>query len=531
MKPSRVKLVSFAISAFLVVSCEKAPRPGNSSSVPGDQKQSVSAGKIQWFEGTVDEAFEFARVQGKPIYLYWGAEWCPPCHAIKATVFRSAEFIARSQLFVPVYLDGDNENAQAIGEKFGVLGYPTMIVFDQDGVELTRIPGGIDIQAYANILDLTLQNLAPVSQLIDGIVSGGKALDEDQCRLLAYYAWNQNPDLIDKYEETALYRYVYDACPDSLTVERSLLYMSYLDALIDAAENAETENSLSDAQIAEATAIVNTMLDQPRLVRANLFAVIFNAARMTRALTEQDSDDRAVMTAGFTAALNALAAAESVFKRERVYTVLGKLYLEQIDDTEAELSSGLQQEIEAMVAWADASTTDPFERQAVMNAAFNVLFRAGMSDVARPLILAEIESARQPYYFMTSMAEIEQDAGNYDEAVRWLRQAYDASTGPATRFQWGYYYVAGLLEMTPEDADLIRAATVSVIRELENGSGFYQRPKAQLRRLERSLLDWSEETDQGSVIAAIHDDVMLVCDNFSDQQESFETCRTFLDSA
>jgi hypothetical protein len=85
--------------------------------------------------------------------------------------------------------------------------------------------------------------------------------------------------------------------------------------------------------------------------------------------------------------------------------------------------------------------------------------------------------------------------------------------------------------MTPEDTDLIRAATVSVIRELENGSGFYQRPKAQLRRLERRLLDWSEETDQGGVIAAIHDDVMLVCDKFSDQQESFETCQTFLDSA
>ena len=50
-------------------------------------------------------------------------------------------------MFIPVYLDGDDENAQANGERFAVLGYPTMIVFDADGTELTRIPNGIDIQA------------------------------------------------------------------------------------------------------------------------------------------------------------------------------------------------------------------------------------------------------------------------------------------------------------------------------------------------------------------------------------------------
>ena len=54
------------------------------------------------------------------------------CHAISATVFKSPEFLERSKLFVPVYLDGDTENAQAYGEKFSVRGYPTMIVFDSD---------------------------------------------------------------------------------------------------------------------------------------------------------------------------------------------------------------------------------------------------------------------------------------------------------------------------------------------------------------------------------------------------------------
>jgi len=191
----------------------------------------------------------------------------------------------------------------------------------------------------------------------------------------------------------------------------------------------------------------------------------------------------------------------------------------------------LQDEIRAVVAWADETTPDPYERQDIINAASNVLSRAGMHDVAKPLLLAELDKSKQPYYFMLGLADIEQEAGNYEEAVAWLKKAYDASTGPATRFQWGYYYLAGLLEMTPDNSELIRSATIDVIRELEAGSGFYQRPKAQLGRLEQKLLDWSEETDKEDVIVEIRADVLAVCGNFSDQEGSFETCQSFLDTA
>ncbi len=43
-----------------------------------------------------------------------------------------------------VYLDGDEEGAQAWGERFGVRGYPTLIVLDPQRNELTRVAGGND---------------------------------------------------------------------------------------------------------------------------------------------------------------------------------------------------------------------------------------------------------------------------------------------------------------------------------------------------------------------------------------------------
>ena len=117
---------------------------------------------IDWYAGGVEAAFAAAKASSKPLFLYWGAQWCPPCAQIKATIFSRREFQQRSRLFVPVYLDGDTPGAQKYGEMFGVVGYPTMIVFRADGTEITRLPGGVDIARYARILDLAIAAAKPV---------------------------------------------------------------------------------------------------------------------------------------------------------------------------------------------------------------------------------------------------------------------------------------------------------------------------------------------------------------------------------
>lgn len=528
MAKLRTGALAMIAAIFLLISCSKAPQTTDTEVVE-DETSSVDT--IQWFDGAVDEAFAVAKAEGKPIYLYWGAEWCPPCHAIKATVFSSPEFITRSHLFVAVYIDGDSENAQAEGEKFGLLGYPTMIVFDSDGIELTRIPGGIDIQAYANILDLTLDKVAPVSDLVNSLANEGTKLSEKECRLLAYNSWGQNPEVLEELDEVELFRSIYDACPAALQPERSIAYMQYFDALLDSLDTELVESTLSAQQIEEASDVVYGILGDYSLIRANIFSVILDAANITSALTEKDTAERQKMMESFRLAINKLRDDESIYKRERVYTVLGKIRLEQIDDPEVELSDEVQAEALSVVAWADESTPDPYQRQDIINASSAVLERAGLIKEAKALLLAELDTSKQPYYFMISLGDIEQEAGNYEEAIAWFKKAYDVSTGPATRFQWGYYYVVSLMEMAPDDHARIKSATISVIRELEAGSGFYQRPKAQLARLEKKLMEWSEETEQADTITAIRSDVLAICTNFEGQEGSFETCQSFLDSA
>ena len=87
-------------------SCAEAPETAKT------QESTKQAAHIAWFEGSVEEAFEAAEKQNKPLFLYWGAVWFPPCQEIKHTVFKSRRFIAQTESFIPVYLDGDTKAAQ-----------------------------------------------------------------------------------------------------------------------------------------------------------------------------------------------------------------------------------------------------------------------------------------------------------------------------------------------------------------------------------------------------------------------------------
>jgi thiol-disulfide isomerase/thioredoxin len=482
---------------------------------------------IGWFEGTVEEAFAVAATSGKPVFLYWGAEWCPPCHAINATIFNKPEFIERSKLFVPVYLDGDEANAQAYGEKFWVLGYPTMIVFDAAGQELTRIPGGIDIQAYASILDTTLTASSSARSLLAGVLESGATLTGADCSMLAFHSWGQDVEILAEKDAAASFRSMYEACPEHLAVERSILYVNWLGAQMSAAAKQGAEAALDPDRRKEAIAVLRSILSDPQLVRANIYAVVTGGASHVRFLTDAGSDERIALMRQFDERLNAIAADENIYKRERIYTLTGKMRFERIEDEEAEISAGLKQEIRDMVAWADASTPSVYERQPIINALGNVLNEAGMDEVARPLLIAELEKSKQPYYFMVDLADLEQRAGNTDAAIEWLKKAYDSTKGPATRFQWGYYYLTGLIEMTPESTEVIHETTVNLVTELlQRSGGIYQRPKRQLRRLEEYLEEWGAE--RGSVLSGIRESVRGVCGTLS---EPDVTCETFLENA
>jgi len=357
MTPS-LRLPATLLAGFLLAACGRSEAPPATVQHDAKAGDHGAAAEIAWFPGTVEEAFAAAKEQGKPIFLYWGAVWCPPCHEIKATVFRSREFIERSRLFVPVYLDGDSENAQALGEKFGVVGYPTMIVFSPAGEEITRIPGGIDIQAYANVLDLTLAQAQPVSALLAKVLDEGASLDASQCRLLAYYSWGQDKSLLADRDDAAAFRAMAGACPAAATTERSMLQMAALEAAVDAAGQPENAVAMTAEQKAEALQQVRQVLADKGLTRANLFTIIGAGTDITTTITDAGSAERADLQARFVEVLKRMQDDPSLFTTERLYGTLGLLDFARVDDPEAPLPPELVEDVRVRVQKADAGTTD-----------------------------------------------------------------------------------------------------------------------------------------------------------------------------
>ena len=167
-----------------------------------------------------------------------------------------------------------------------------------------------------------------------------------------------------------------------------------------------------------------------------------------------------------------------------------------------------------------------------MNAAWYVLVSAGEREYVRELLLAELEKSKQPYYFMPNLAKLAEEDGDYVGAIDWLRKGYETSRGTATRVQWGYYYVSGMIRMTPEDADGIVSAATGVLSELDGQQDvIYNRIGRTLKRLGGKLSEWNADGEHDEQIMAIQIKVDALCANIPDTDESRDRCNTFMEEA
>lgn len=479
---------------------------------------------IEWFGGTMEEAFVLAESLDKPLFLYWGAVWCPPCQEIKHTVFKSQAFINLTAAFIPVYLDGDTDRAQPWGEKFGVKGYPTMIVFNPQGKEVTRIPGGIDVSRYNGVLELSLNEMRPTSELIEIALDDPDLLKDSDFFQLAFYSWGQDTSAVPEgTNEVELFYLLSKKAPDEELSSR--FYMAYLMAMVVANEESIDLADSVDLSAGEGDRVFDRLIS---ILSSNELSLacwdtLAYAAEEIMSLPVFTASERDELATRWADQLFSLRFTESLSKTEKLAGWFPNLYL--LTKDEQSLSSGLQDQLRQEMQKVDAATPDSYERMTVINQISHVYRQANLDKDAQLLLLAELDKSASPYYFMSGLASLAEKDEKFEEAVDWRRKAYEHSVGEATRFQWGTSYVLAMIRMSPENETAINTQAIGLLAAFnDSNEPFSGRNFRTLRRLNENLQEW--QLPQGMASMAFHEQIKAFCAVQIEDSTESQNCRS-----
>jgi thioredoxin-like negative regulator of GroEL len=490
--------------------------------------RSAAAAGIDWQRATsaeeVDAAFALAKAGNKPVFLYWGADWCPPCNQVKATLFNRQDFIERSRAFVPVYIDGDSPGAQKLGARFKVRGYPTMVLFSPAGEEMTRLPGEVDAQQYTQLLTLGMGALRPVKAVLADARAGGQGLSANDWKLLAFYSWetDEQEQLVPKKELPAVLKQLADTCPRDAADTSTRLFLkawATSDPKAASPDAAARERLLGVLRGAEPS-------------RVHMDVLAYNAVELTRALSAPKTAARQQLFEAYDASLAGLANDATLSRADRLTALVARVQLARMDvpkDAKPPVPAALLTDVREQVARLDRETTDGYERQAVVTTAAYLLEEAGVPGESDALLKANLAKGHSPYYLMLGLARNAKNRGDSAEALRWYEEAFAKSEGPATRVQWGSTYVGALVDLAPQDTARIEAAAAQLFREAAaQPNAFYERNARYLQRAGGKLKAWQKTPAQRAAVKRLQTQLDGVCAGQPEADAQRSTCEKLL---
>lgn len=115
-----------------------------------DFKEDTTDG-IQFFKGTFKEALEKAQEENKPIFLDIYATWCGPCKMLKRKTFTDKEVgDYYNANFINYAVDGESTEGNELAHKYKIQGYPTLLILDKNGKQLTKQVGFVEPHILVN---------------------------------------------------------------------------------------------------------------------------------------------------------------------------------------------------------------------------------------------------------------------------------------------------------------------------------------------------------------------------------------------
>jgi thiol-disulfide isomerase/thioredoxin len=117
------------------------------------------------FLTSYSKVLEAQKASGKPAIIVFSATWCPPCQAMKKTVYPSDAVKPFHDKFIWAYLDTDAAENKQSAAKFKVDGIPHIEITNSAGASIGQQIGGISPAEFAKKLEKVLPKTDPAKKV------------------------------------------------------------------------------------------------------------------------------------------------------------------------------------------------------------------------------------------------------------------------------------------------------------------------------------------------------------------------------
>ena len=145
--------------------------------------QTSYAQGIQFRKGSLDEILSLAQKENKLVFIDAYTTWCRPCKEMSKNVFtKSPAGKYFNEHFISVKIDMEKGEGPAIGLKYIVKSYPTLLFIDSEGTLVHKVAG---YQSVENLIKQAKKATNPQSSLA--------AMEE------RYKIGDRDPNFLEKY--------------------------------------------------------------------------------------------------------------------------------------------------------------------------------------------------------------------------------------------------------------------------------------------------------------------------------------------
>lgn len=463
---------------------------------------------ISW-KTNVESAMANAKKQNRPLFLYWGAVWCPPCNQIKKVIFSSKLFQTEIKNFIAVYLDGDQESSQRWGAYFKTSGYPTMIVLNPLGKELMRLPTGINVDDTVRYMKLATshsdQSLT-IKELIQ--LALDKKLKPELFAILAFHSWSQDDFSLDAKDRADVFYKLYELTPPEFEVYRSRFYTLYL----------QNFNFDKKAELKVVKDFLVKILSMEELILKNseYFAYDQNLPQVFTTFFP-DEKERQNQAQKYIETLKNLLKLKKLSLLDQLLVSRSLLVFQT--------QMNLKPREESLVAIKDLEKLifkrklNNYEGHALLSHLVDLYAELKFYAEAKRIAKKSLKLSHSPYYFYADLAYLAHQELKEEERLEFSKNAWFFSKGLSTRMRFGSMYLSTLLEVHPQHEKDILKAVHDVFWDVRSSPDlFFSSSLARLNRFKDKFKKWEPENK----LTAIK--VKSLLKDFCDQSSAKSQC-------